>query len=87
MFLPDEIGVVVFPGSGVTDNLADKARNLGIPLFDFGSTGLHIGCASTGLFNALYKPLYERLMLGSIAAIQSASAILVTPFARAMLSA
>lgn len=38
-----------------------------------------------GLFNALYKPLYERLMLGSIAAIQSASAILVTPFARAML--
>jgi hypothetical protein len=29
------IGVVVFPGSGVTDNLADKARKLGIPLFDF----------------------------------------------------
>jgi hypothetical protein len=29
------IGVVVFPGSGVTDNFADKARVLGIPLFDF----------------------------------------------------
>lgn len=29
------IGVVVFPGSGITDNLADKARKLGIPLFDF----------------------------------------------------
>lgn len=29
------IGVVVFPGSGVTDNLADKAKVLGIPLFDF----------------------------------------------------
>ncbi|MGE0854056.1 MAG: DUF2493 domain-containing protein [Hyphomicrobiaceae bacterium] len=29
------IGVIVFPGSGVTDNLADKARRLGIPLFDF----------------------------------------------------
>jgi YspA, cpYpsA-related SLOG family len=28
------IGVVVFPGSGVTDNLADKARAMGIPLFD-----------------------------------------------------
>lgn len=41
----------------------------------------------SGLFNALYKPPYERLMLGSIAAIQSASATLVTPFARAMLSA
>jgi hypothetical protein len=33
------IGVVVFPGSGVTDNLADKARTLGIPLFDFRKTG------------------------------------------------
>jgi hypothetical protein len=29
------IGVVVFPGSGVTHNLADKAKVLGIPLFDF----------------------------------------------------
>jgi hypothetical protein len=29
------IGVVVFPGSGISDNLADKARALGIPLFDF----------------------------------------------------
>ena len=25
------IGVVVFPGSGITGNLADKARKLGIP--------------------------------------------------------
>ena len=33
------IGVIVFPGSGVTDNLADKARRLGIPLFDFRKTG------------------------------------------------
>jgi hypothetical protein len=32
------IGLVVFPGSGVTDNLADKARKLGIPLFDFRKT-------------------------------------------------
>ena len=29
------IGVVVFPGTGITDNLADKAKKLGIPLFDF----------------------------------------------------
>ncbi|WP_224814781.1 DUF2493 domain-containing protein [Hasllibacter sp. MH4015] len=29
------IGLVVFPGSGITDNLADKARAMGIPLFDF----------------------------------------------------
>jgi hypothetical protein len=33
------IGIVVFPGSGVTDNLADKARRFGIPLFDFRNGG------------------------------------------------
>src|SRR5262249_36971715 len=33
------IGVIMFPGSGVTDNLADKARRLGIPLFDFRTGG------------------------------------------------
>ena len=29
-------GVIVFPGSGITDNLADKARRLGIPVWSFG---------------------------------------------------
>lgn len=29
------IGLIVFPGSGITDNLADKARQIGVPLFDF----------------------------------------------------
>jgi hypothetical protein len=33
------IGIIVFPGSGVTDNLADKAKLLGIPLFDFRASG------------------------------------------------
>jgi hypothetical protein len=33
------IGVVVFPGSGISDNLADKARALGIPLYDFRPKG------------------------------------------------
>ena len=42
---------------------------------------------SPGLFNACYSPLYERLMAGSRAAAHRASAILVTPLARAMLSA
>ncbi|WP_426265274.1 DUF2493 domain-containing protein [Sphingomonas sp. PWP1-2] len=28
------IGVIVFAGTGIQDNLADKARKLGIPLFD-----------------------------------------------------
>lgn len=29
------IGVIVFAGSGIQDNLADKSRKLGIPLFGF----------------------------------------------------
>ena len=30
------IGVIVFPGSGISANLADKARKLGIPVWRFG---------------------------------------------------
>jgi hypothetical protein len=33
------IGVIVFPGSGIQENLADKARKLGIPVWRFGSDG------------------------------------------------
>ncbi len=33
------IGVVVFPGNGINDNLADKARKLGIPLLDYRKGG------------------------------------------------
>ena len=33
------IGVIVFPGTGIQDNLADKARKLGIPVFDFRKGG------------------------------------------------
>ncbi len=33
------IGVMVFPGTGIQDNLADKARKLGIPLLDFRNGG------------------------------------------------
>ncbi len=32
------IGVVVFPGSGITENLADKAKALGIPVSRFGGS-------------------------------------------------
>ena len=32
-------GVIVFPGSGITENLADKARRFGIPLWRFTETG------------------------------------------------
>ena len=33
------IGVIIFPGTGIQDNLADKARKLGIPVYRFGSSG------------------------------------------------
>jgi len=33
------IGVMVFPGTGIQANLADKARKLGIPVWKFGSGG------------------------------------------------
>ena len=33
------IGVVVFPGTGIQDNLADKARKLGIPVWRFDECG------------------------------------------------
>ena len=33
------IGVMVFPGTGIQGNVADKAKNLGIPVWKFGSGG------------------------------------------------
>jgi hypothetical protein len=33
------IGVIAFPGSGISANLADKAKKLGIPVWTFGSSG------------------------------------------------
>jgi YspA, cpYpsA-related SLOG family len=33
------IGVIVFPGSGISANLADKAKKLGIPVWRFGEGG------------------------------------------------
>jgi hypothetical protein len=33
------IGLIVFPGTGIQENLADKARKLGIPVWKFGNGG------------------------------------------------
>ncbi len=33
------IGVIIFPGSGIQDNLADKAKKLGMPVWKFGEGG------------------------------------------------
>ena len=30
------IGLIAFPGSGITQNLADKARKMGVPVWRFG---------------------------------------------------
>lgn len=32
-------GVIAFPGSGISANLADKARKMGIPVWRFGEEG------------------------------------------------
>ena len=37
------IGVVVFPGSGISANLADKARKLGIPVWRFAEPACSVG--------------------------------------------
>lgn len=58
--------------TGLVIEIRKAMRNLGL---------------TPGLFNALYRPLYERLRAGSRAAAQVALAMLVTPFALAMLSA
>ena len=31
------IGVIIFPGTGIQDNFADKAKKLGIPVWKFGA--------------------------------------------------
>ena len=33
------IGIILFPGSGIVENLADKARKMGVPVWRFGSDG------------------------------------------------
>ena len=33
------LGVMVFPGTGIQDNLADKAKRMGIPVWKFGDSG------------------------------------------------
>ena len=33
------IGVILFPGNGIQENLGDKARKLGIPVWKFGTGG------------------------------------------------
>jgi hypothetical protein len=33
------IGIMVFPGTGIQNNLADKAKRLGIPVWRFGDGG------------------------------------------------
>ncbi|MBB4187315.1 hypothetical protein GGE07_003979 [Sinorhizobium terangae] len=39
MLLAMPSGVIIFPGSGITGNLADKARRFGIPVWRFGGNG------------------------------------------------
>lgn len=38
------VGVVIFPESGIQDNLADKASEMGIPVWDFRKSGYWMDC-------------------------------------------
>src|SRR6516164_4879789 len=51
------IGVIVFPGSGISANLADKAKKLGIPVWKFGGGGAPPRLSSHGDSN----PAADRL--------------------------
>ena len=33
------IGVIIFPGTGIQENLADKARKMGIPVYRMAKAG------------------------------------------------
>jgi hypothetical protein len=33
------VGLIAFPGTGISENLVDKARKLGIPVWKFGEGG------------------------------------------------
>jgi len=33
------IGLIVFPGSGIVENLADKARKMGMPVWRIAESG------------------------------------------------
>jgi hypothetical protein len=33
------VGVIIFPGTGIQDNLADKAAKIGLPVWDFRKRG------------------------------------------------
>jgi hypothetical protein len=47
MLEPMPIGLVVFPGPGISDNLADKAKKLGIPVLDLPQRRGRIAPSST----------------------------------------
>ena len=50
------VGLVVFPGTGIQDNLADKARKMGIPLWDFPKASVKVS-VRTSLW--LLQPLHR----------------------------
>ena len=52
-------GVIVFPGSGITGNLADKAKRIGIPVLDHRE-----GAVTAPLFLAqpLFRPRHKQCL-------------------------
>jgi len=70
----------------ITTERVYKIEVRGIALQVLRRMGVHDAVVAAGLFNAYCTPLYERLTVGSMAAIQRAWAMFSMPLARAMLS-
>lgn len=49
------IGVMVFPGTGVQENLADKVRKLGIPVWRFEWAATNVHSADKALIRCSYS--------------------------------
>ena len=56
------IGVIVFPGTGIQENLADKARKLGIPVWKLAATAARKRryCRTKGTFPSLTRRRYRQ---------------------------
>ena len=61
------IGVIVFPGSGISANLADKARKMGIPAWRFSEEG---GAEAPGIQQWLERRSARRSQSASMRLVQ-----------------
>jgi len=54
------IGAIVFSGSGISTNLADKAKKLGIPVWKFDNGRPHMAFGANHMLSQPSRPLAAR---------------------------